>query len=74
MWKGGKKYMENINELLEILKMARRYIYSDSPGMTQAIYRSPVQQLRNQVDLMEAKERNLIKIDEVIRKYSQSPN
>lgn len=67
---------EREQELLVALKMARSYLNGgDLPynvPSLQAVYVTPAQALRNQADKIEQEERDVRKIDEIIRKYEQS--
>ena len=64
--------MENkIKELLQALKLTRRYMSRYDEAMTQTVHIPPAQRLRNQADEMEQEERDIEKIDEIIRKFEE---
>jgi hypothetical protein len=56
------------NKALELLKKIRPYVRNGNGGAiaVHAVYISPAQQLRNQADEMEAKERLLYEVDQFL--------
>lgn len=57
------------NKAIEYLRELRKYVsnFNDGAIITNAVYITPAQQLRNSADEMEAKERLLREIDDFLQ-------
>ena len=52
----------------QLLKRVRKYLFNADSRFTYAVYVSPAQQLRDEADAIEAKERDCIAYDELLNK------
>lgn len=63
---------EREQELLETLKLAREYINSSYSLDVYPVHKSPAMRLREQADMIEQQDKDILYIDEIIKKYEEA--